>query len=491
MKRIAVCLVALGLLVGMYAHAFASPDDLTVLSVGSYTRDREVKLSLGWWMYSFKMNVTNKGKPPLSGVCGQVKSSSSSVKIIDPEVCFPDIPAQGTGGPGTATSKGTFTIWTNKRLSGPPSNLSWTYSSLKITADPSSLAIQQGAPYNALTYSVTLSTSAPKTYYVLFHQWFPQGIDITEQPLLTREMDQSGTWQVSEYVSASAEMESDITARAWILNTLQQAEATVPVSVTSTPPPPRLGNLGSWPPAVHPNISTDVRFTIAVSGSSLPESLTLEQEIPGGWQSIATLTDNGQDGDDQAGDAIYGGMVALTASDEEALVFRAVSPTGTSAPYALTVTPFPIGAAPTDPEKVITISSGQRVVGNRLLVRFQPGTDSPTIAGIIDPIGTVVGFLGATSYYHVEIPTTDETSLRTALATLRASPSVLAAQPDYVGEGSAVPNDPYYASQWGMWDTWGIKADQAWDHAPLKGNGVKVAVLDFGVDPTHPEFAPG
>ena len=96
MKRIAVCLVALGLLVGMYATRFARcPDDLTVLSVGSYTREREVKLSSGWWMYSFKMNVTSTGKLPLSGVCGQVKSTSSSVKVIDPEVCFPDIPAKG------------------------------------------------------------------------------------------------------------------------------------------------------------------------------------------------------------------------------------------------------------------------------------------------------------------------------------------------------------------------------------------------------------
>ena len=49
MKRIAVCLVALGLLVGMYATAFAAygPDDLTVLSVGSYAREREVRLPGG------------------------------------------------------------------------------------------------------------------------------------------------------------------------------------------------------------------------------------------------------------------------------------------------------------------------------------------------------------------------------------------------------------------------------------------------------------
>ena len=267
MKRIAFFLVVVVLLIGMYAHPGVAappeslPDDLTVLSVGSYTREREVRLLGGWWMYSYKMNVTSTGKLPLAGVCGQVRSSSSSVKVIDPEVCFPEIPAGGS-----ATSKGTFTIWTNKRLSGSPTNLSWIYSSLKITADPSPLAIQKAAPYNALSYYVTLSTSAPKKYYVLFHQAVPEGITITEQPLLTREMNQAGTWRVTEFVSAPAAMESDITARAWILNTLQQAEATVPVSVTPTPPPPQLGILRSWPPALGLDTPTDVSFTIAVSG---------------------------------------------------------------------------------------------------------------------------------------------------------------------------------------------------------------------------------
>jgi len=211
MKRIALFLVVLVSVIGMYAATFAAygPDDLTVLSVGSYTRQREVKLSGGWWMYSFKVNVASTGKLPLAGVCGQVKSSSSSVKVIDPEVCFTDIPAGGS-----ATSKGTFTIWTSKRLSGSPSNLSWTYSSLKIAADPSPLAIQQGAPYNALSYYVTVSTSAPKKYYVLFHQAVPEGVIITEQPLLTRQINRSDTWQVAEYVSAPGATTGEITARA-------------------------------------------------------------------------------------------------------------------------------------------------------------------------------------------------------------------------------------------------------------------------------------
>ena len=338
MKRIAFFLVVVIALISIYAYPGVAaplaslPDDLTVLSVGSYTREREVRLLGGWWMYSFKVNVASTGKLPLAGVCGTVRSTSSSVKVIDPEVCFPDINA---GGP--ATSKGTFTIWTNKRLSGPSytlSNLSWTYSSLKITADPSPLAIQQGAPYNTLSYYVTLSTSAPKKYYVLFHQAVPEGITVTEKPLLTREMNQSDTWHVTEFATAPAAMTGDITARAWILNTLQQAETAVHVSVTSTPPALSVDTLRSWPPALELNTPTDVSFTIAVRGSSLPASLTLQkQNASGGWDDFGVLTDSGQDGDVHAGDGIYGRMVEdLIASIEGTLVFRAVSPREGKAP---------------------------------------------------------------------------------------------------------------------------------------------------------------
>ena len=477
-------------------------------------KQREIKLSGGWWMYSFKVNVASTGKLPLGGVCGQVRSSSSSVKVIDREVCFPDISAGGS-----ATSKGTFTIWTNKRLSGPPTNLSWTYSSLKITADPSSLAIQQGTPYNALSYYVTLSTSAPKKYYVLFHQAVPQGITITEQPLLTREMDQSGTWYVTEFVNAPAETTTEITARAWILNTLQRAETTVPVSVTSTPPPPRLGNLGSQPSGLWPSTTTDVQFTIALSGSSLPENITLQKQVSGAWVDVGTLTDKGQNGDVQAGDAIYGGVVTL-AAPEGTLVFRATSPStgGVSPEYTLTVTPFPTGPAPRIPEKVITISSGQKVVGNRLLVRFLPGTTKTTIESVLAPInGTVANFLGSVNVYQVEIPTANEADLFAALAALKASPSVIGAQPVNILEAAAPYNftnkDAYYdpdpsntppAPHQGQWNMkqqsncdlsspstvcYGIGADYAW---PLiRGSNVTVAVLDYGVDVTHPDFEGG
>jgi hypothetical protein len=197
------------------------PDDLSVLSVNSYSKVREVRWLLGWWMYSYEMKVNNNGTAPLDNVCGMVRSSSSSVKIIDPEVCFPDIPAGGS-----ATSKGTFTFMAK---GFDASRLSWIYSSIKIAADPADPITETGT--HPLSYYVTLSTSAPKNYYVLFHQWVPEGVTATPDAPLGWETSEATTWTVTQDVTVSAPMASEIKAGAWIINTLQGAEVTVPIQV--------------------------------------------------------------------------------------------------------------------------------------------------------------------------------------------------------------------------------------------------------------------
>jgi subtilisin family serine protease len=56
---------------------------------------------------------------------------------------------------------------------------------------------------------------------------------------------------------------------------------------------------------------------------------------------------------------------------------------------------------------------------------------------------------------------------------------------DHVAQGAALPNDPSFASEWHLSK---IKASSAWDLT--KGSSsIKVAVVDSGVDPTHPDLA--
>ncbi len=74
--------------------------------------------------------------------------------------------------------------------------------------------------------------------------------------------------------------------------------------------------------------------------------------------------------------------------------------------------------------------------------------------------------------------------LSQALSDYRAAPEVEWAEPARVMQIQGVPNDPSFSSLWGMTK---IQAPSAWDIA--QGAGVVVAVVDTGVDHTHPDLA--
>ena len=70
------------------------------------------------------------------------------------------------------------------------------------------------------------------------------------------------------------------------------------------------------------------------------------------------------------------------------------------------------------------------------------------------------------------------------LADLRADPAVLYAEPDYMLEALAVPNDPLYGKLWGM-DK--IEMSAAWE-ITAGSRDIVVAVIDTGVDYGHPDL---
>ena len=87
-----------------------------------------------------------------------------------------------------------------------------------------------------------------------------------------------------------------------------------------------------------------------------------------------------------------------------------------------------------------------------------------------------------------------------AIAELEQQPGVRYAEPDYYVEPAVLPNDPYYTngSLWGMHgdaippldNDYGTGADEAWAAGAVGSPSVFVAVIDTGVQVTHPDLQP-
>ncbi len=162
---------------------------------------------------------------------------------------------------------------------------------------------------------------------------------------------------------------------------------------------------------------------------------------------------------------------------------------------------------------------GTRFVAGEILVKFKPGAnadaraDAHRVAG-----GAAVAEIQRTGLHRIRVPARSEAA---AIARYRRNPNVLYAEPNFVrsipmptahgGGGEVVPGDYHFTEQWALDNTgqgffcfpWfggefclyngtpdaDIDAPEAW--SILTGSSaVTVAVIDSGVDYTHPDLAP-
>jgi subtilisin family serine protease len=127
---------------------------------------------------------------------------------------------------------------------------------------------------------------------------------------------------------------------------------------------------------------------------------------------------------------------------------------------------------------------------DHVLVRFRPGAPAVAVPGT-----TVGEQLPLVPSLH-QVSLTPGVAVADALAAYRASPLVAYAEPDDPVRPAALPDDPSFAGQWGLdnpGDAGGtagadIHAPAAWD-VTTGSPSVVVAVLDTGVDYTHPDLA--
>lgn len=119
----------------------------------------------------------------------------------------------------------------------------------------------------------------------------------------------------------------------------------------------------------------------------------------------------------------------------------------------------------------------------RILVQARVGVSEAELDDVLfEHGGRRVGALHQIRVHVVSVPPQAEEAVARALS---KHPKISFAEPDaLIPPDDTIPNDPKYVSQWHLPL---MKAPAAWDYT--LGDGVVAAVLDTGVDGTHPDLA--
>jgi len=133
-------------------------------------------------------------------------------------------------------------------------------------------------------------------------------------------------------------------------------------------------------------------------------------------------------------------------------------------------------------------------VPGEILIKFDDRASFTDRARARGDVGGIVKrrFRGGGEHWRLPEGMTTEQ----AMEQMRDNPRVLYVEPNYLVSASLAPNDPLYPGQWGLKNTGqeggtvgdDIDADLAWG-VNTGDRNVKVAVIDSGIDYTHPDLA--
>jgi subtilisin family serine protease len=119
-----------------------------------------------------------------------------------------------------------------------------------------------------------------------------------------------------------------------------------------------------------------------------------------------------------------------------------------------------------------------------VLVKFKPAAAEAAAAGDGDRFGMhTLRTFEAQHLWHVKVPS--DMTLAEALRLYRQDPDVEYAEPNYYRHLKGAPNDTSFSSLWGLAK---IQAPAAWGDA-ADCSAVVVALIDSGVDISHPDLA--
>jgi subtilisin family serine protease len=137
-----------------------------------------------------------------------------------------------------------------------------------------------------------------------------------------------------------------------------------------------------------------------------------------------------------------------------------------------------------------SVEPAQYVPGE-VIVKFNDSASQATIAAAHALAGgqTMKSFAGgADRFDHLKLGTGE--NVEDALAKYRHSPAVEYAEPNYIHQLAAIPNDTQFSSLWGLHNTADVDIDapEAWDITTGSSN-VIIAVIDSGIAYDHPDLA--
>ncbi len=127
-------------------------------------------------------------------------------------------------------------------------------------------------------------------------------------------------------------------------------------------------------------------------------------------------------------------------------------------------------------------SAAPKWAEGRILLQTKAGLSDAELDKVLKSHNSkAIGHIRPINLHVVEVPKQSEEAVARALA---KNPNIKFAELDMQVEANLTPNDPNYNSAWHLPK---IQAPTAWDSS--QGNGITIAILDTGVDASHPDLA--
>ncbi|HQS59388.1 MAG TPA: S8 family serine peptidase [Gallionellaceae bacterium] len=158
-----------------------------------------------------------------------------------------------------------------------------------------------------------------------------------------------------------------------------------------------------------------------------------------------------------------------------------VSPT-----YKLCASGLPVRIAKSNKSNIITFSDGSKAIADEIMLHVVAGTTEVQIRAIAKSINAKIsGGILQHNLYQLQLPAPlSSADMLLLIKQLQTHPEISSASVNALGETASTPNDTEYSNQHGLQL---VRAQDVWD-ANATGSGKIIAVLDTGIDRTHPDF---